>query len=196
MRSTSASVNVAAARNVLPRQAVGVLVRSSLPRAVRIGEAGLDVQRALDQRVLGELAAAIEGERPDQAGQGRERGQQRVRHRACLARRPLDLTPGLGEDARNRTGRMTPNDGQPLRGTRHQARCAGARARPCSGDTGLRSRQTDWRCLRAAGPGFGSAALGSGVDSSSATSNGQVRQIGCYGTRPASLGLSGGALRG
>jgi hypothetical protein len=49
---------------ILTKQAVGVLVRASLPRALRVGEVDRDSGLDLERGVLGELFAAIPGQRP------------------------------------------------------------------------------------------------------------------------------------
>src|SRR5688572_16920986 len=54
---------VDALREVLPQQAVGVLVRPALPRALRVAEVHLDVGRQRKPAMVGQLLAAVPGER-------------------------------------------------------------------------------------------------------------------------------------
>ena len=58
---------VGAIREVLPKQAIGVLVGAALPRAVRVAEVHLDVGRHGEGLVRGEFHPAIPGERRHQA---------------------------------------------------------------------------------------------------------------------------------
>ena len=58
-------------REVLPDQAVGVIVRAALTRAKRTSEEALAVQRLGDLLVTGELASVVEGEG---MGEGKELG--------------------------------------------------------------------------------------------------------------------------
>ncbi len=87
--SSSCSVGhvaeVRSLREVPPEQAVGVLVASSLPRAVRIAEEDLDARIDGEAAVLGHLPALIPGER---SAEGR-----RQFGDALLRRHPRRLRP-------------------------------------------------------------------------------------------------------
>ncbi len=55
---------VDAVGQVLAQQAVGVLVGTALPRAVRIAEVDLDIGRQGEAPVVGKFFAAVPGQRP------------------------------------------------------------------------------------------------------------------------------------
>ena len=69
---------VGAARQILPQQAIGVLVRASLPRALRIAEVDLHVGGDGEPGMTGQLHAAIPRERRHTA---RREGPHRRRQR-------------------------------------------------------------------------------------------------------------------
>ena len=93
---------VRAFREVLPQQAVGVLVRAALPRTARITEVDLDARVDLQASMLGHLCALVAGQRsPELLGQGENRarngGADRLRampgeRGAVLQARPLAMS--------------------------------------------------------------------------------------------------------
>ncbi len=90
---------------VLPKEAVGVLVRGALPRAARITEVHRDVRRSGESAVGPHLSALIPRQRmPKRHGQGTERVHERLhhsssdapdrqQHQATISRPPFDQGP-------------------------------------------------------------------------------------------------------
>src|SRR4051794_18685682 len=87
------SREVGALGEVLPEQAVGVLVGAALPGALRVAEVHLQARVDLQLGVLGQLGALVPGQRAAQVlGQGAELGGDRVAD--GLGARPGDGGPG------------------------------------------------------------------------------------------------------
>src|SRR5690349_16021291 len=54
---------VGSLRKVLSQQAIGVLIRTALPRTLRIAEVNIDVGRQRKSPMIGKLLAAVPGQR-------------------------------------------------------------------------------------------------------------------------------------
>jgi hypothetical protein len=90
---------------ILPKEAVGVLVRGALPRAARITEVHRDVRRSGESAVGTHLSALIPRQRmPKRHGQGTERVHERLhhsssdspdgqQHQSTISRLPFDQCP-------------------------------------------------------------------------------------------------------